>query len=195
MEGKFQDYRKPLHLDSIAIQKLNLLENEGLESSLTFKKSTTNYKQFVNYAGSVKLDDNSNPEDIFWDGRPKKNNIQYAINNNISLFGDDVIIWNLNKFTNAESKIHGSPTERKVSQCSLFMLIIYFTASSLDCFICIFRKTQIYMKWRVFKNHMFTLVHHGQPVDSTLKTDMRHRLIFYMKERNIGRYIFHLILI
>lgn len=52
-------------------------------------------------------------EDIFWKSeiaKPKK----YAINNEMSLFGDDVDIWNLSKFTNFQSNIHATHYYRNV---------------------------------------------------------------------------------
>lgn len=36
------------------------------------------------------------------------NERKYSISNNTSLFGDDVVCWNLNKFTRAESNLHST---------------------------------------------------------------------------------------
>lgn len=49
-------------------------------------------------------------EDAFW-GQVTKERI-YAINNSISLFGDETLIWNLDTFTSDESSIHTKPSHR-----------------------------------------------------------------------------------
>lgn len=45
-------------------------------------------------------------EKLFWNNLGKAEH-QYSLDNKYSLFGDDVNIWNLNRFTDAESNIHG----------------------------------------------------------------------------------------
>lgn len=52
-------------------------------------------------------------EDTFWDSGI--NDLRkYAVNVDLSLFSDNVDIWNLNKFTNVESNIHATPYYRSV---------------------------------------------------------------------------------
>lgn len=54
-------------------------------------------------------------EDVFWKSGVTKRR-KYAINVATSLFGEDVLKWNLGKFTNAESTIHTTPSYRSVSK-------------------------------------------------------------------------------
>lgn len=59
---------------------------------------------------------------------------QYAINNQISLFGDGVNIWNLDRFTTAESNIHGRDTHHTLQvsigiiglRCHIFTIVSIF---------------------------------------------------------------------
>lgn len=49
-------------------------------------------------------------EDRHWGEVGKSSIRSYAMNNDISLFGDDCHVWNLNKFTSYESMIHYKET-------------------------------------------------------------------------------------
>lgn len=49
------------------------------------------------------------PEKMFWANQ--KSNL-YSIDNKLSLFGKDVLLWNLNNFTNVHSNIHGTRAEK-----------------------------------------------------------------------------------
>lgn len=63
----------------------------------------------------VKLGDPSDSkqmENAFWTNITE--GARYSISNKISLFGDQSLIWNLNKFTNKQSLIHATPTQLKV---------------------------------------------------------------------------------
>lgn len=57
-------------------------------------------------------------EDMVWEKMEDyEMNKSYAINNEISLFGDDTCVWNLDRFTKSESNIHTTKTHhsQKVS--------------------------------------------------------------------------------
>lgn len=62
----------------------------------------------VSFFGSEELSVDA-IEDMHWRMLCKTEKI-YAMNNAISLFGDSVNIWNLDKFTNMESNIHYAET-------------------------------------------------------------------------------------
>lgn len=51
-------------------------------------------------------------EDFFWETISKKR--AYSLDNELSLFPDDVLVWNLNQFTDAQSNIHTTPYRKKV---------------------------------------------------------------------------------
>lgn len=73
------------------------------------------YGDFVQNAKSKDIDASLDEiEDLFWNEKidePRK----YAINIEDTLFGDDVEIWNLSKFTNDQSNIHTTKYYRDVS--------------------------------------------------------------------------------
>lgn len=58
-------------------------------------------------------------EDIFWRSGISKSR-KYAIDNEITLFGDDVEMWNLSKLTNEHSNIHTTTYYRNVSKPRIF---------------------------------------------------------------------------
>lgn len=63
----------------------------------------------------VKLGDPSDTkqmENVFW--TKITDGAKYSISNKICLFGDQTLIWNLNKFTNKQSLIHATPSQLKV---------------------------------------------------------------------------------
>lgn len=75
-------------------------------------------------------------EKLYWDRICLQR--KYAINNNMSLFGDNTTIWNLDKFTNAESNIHSTQTHHelnvsKMNSCNfrwfeiIFIRLIFLT--------------------------------------------------------------------
>lgn len=53
-------------------------------------------------------------EDIFWESITKIRKM-YSFVNEFSLFGEDVVLWNLGKFTNEHSNIHATPSDASVS--------------------------------------------------------------------------------
>lgn len=53
-------------------------------------------------------------EDTFWDTICKTRKT-YSFENEFSLFGDEVLTWDLGKFTNAHSNIHAAPSQADVS--------------------------------------------------------------------------------
>lgn len=59
----------------------------------------------------VEMGDFSKVEDDFWNDKIKEEKI-YSINNSVSLFGDEVKVWNLDKFTKDDSCIHSKPSHR-----------------------------------------------------------------------------------
>lgn len=103
-------------LTTILKQKATKLKHGGFDLSLdpskplamTFgeyaKMSVSNEKKWFGKNRSL-----ANIEDQHWLKLCKTNKL-YAMNNQISLFGDDVTTWNLDRFTKAESNIHGNQT-------------------------------------------------------------------------------------
>lgn len=57
-------------------------------------------------------------EDLHWAKNCTDQRL-YAINNNLSLFGDDVLMWNLDRFTKHESIIHSARTHHVLDVSSL----------------------------------------------------------------------------
>lgn len=73
----------------------------------------------VSFFGSEELSVDA-IEDMHWRMLCKTEKI-YAMNNAISLFGDSVNIWNLDKFTNMESNIHhGQNGDSSWAKCKNF---------------------------------------------------------------------------
>lgn len=85
------------------------------------------FKDFHDYATSKdlwRLKDEEF-EDKFWQSKPTV--LKYSVNNEASLFGDDVELWNLNKFNSTHSNIHTSKYYREVK-------IVYSLVIFLACF-------------------------------------------------------------
>lgn len=61
-------------------------------------------------ATEINFENIDKAEDVFWNQVTKQR--IYAINNPISLFGDETKVWNLDKFTKDESCIHSKPSHR-----------------------------------------------------------------------------------
>lgn len=82
------------------------------------------YKQFKDFCKTFEkkrdLDKKSMEEieDIFWKTISKKR--AYSLDNELSLFPDDVLVWNLNQFTQVQSNIHTTPCRKKVRICLCF---------------------------------------------------------------------------
>lgn len=64
-------------------------------------------------------------EDVFW-AKIETEEKSYAMNNEISLFGNDVALWNLDRFTRAESNIHSSAPHQTLKVNFLRKIALYF---------------------------------------------------------------------
>ncbi|XP_055307473.1 probable lysine-specific demethylase 4A [Sitodiplosis mosellana] len=82
------------------------LSNEPMEN-MTFK----DYKiKAVEEGHHLKTKSILEIEDTFWNTICKTRKT-YSFENEFSLFGDDVVTWNLGRFTNAQSNIHAAPSQ------------------------------------------------------------------------------------
>lgn len=93
----------------------------GIELEPT-QYNSMSYKQFNDISDAVStsfgLNDKSSVseiEDVHWQNICRHSQ-QYAINNEISLFGSKTELWNLDRFTSRESNIHAK------SDVSIFSL-------------------------------------------------------------------------
>lgn len=111
-------------------QKIKKLPNGGYELSNN-KVGNVTYKEYKMEATEKghHLESISEIEDAFWQNILKSKT--YSFENEISLFGDDVVIWNLGKFTNRESNIHASPYQAKVSIC--YFIFVPFCECEFIC--------------------------------------------------------------
>lgn len=57
----------------------------------------------------------------------------YSLNNSMSLFGDDVNVWNLDRFTKSESNIHGSQTHHTLDVSLILLIHMQFKESNHIC--------------------------------------------------------------
>lgn len=78
---------------------------------------------YVDYANMVKKNESelieTELENSFW--ADDKNKILYSIDNSLSLFGENVLLWNLNNLTNVHSNIHGTRIENASFILKLFL--------------------------------------------------------------------------
>lgn len=63
-------------------------------------------------AAGIHFNNENEAEDNFWQQLGSGPNIPYGINIPKSLFGDETIVWNMNKFTKNESNIHTTPSHQ-----------------------------------------------------------------------------------
>lgn len=100
-------------LTEVGCQEQTELLTNGKEVCFTTFEQMR-YGDFAEYANSKdqwRLDTTA-CEDKFWNSSPRST--KYAINNELSLFGDDVKLWNLNGFDRNDSKIHETAYYRSV---------------------------------------------------------------------------------
>lgn len=90
-------------------------------------------EEFKNLATS-KIVDINEAEDVFWRNVMEKK--PYAINNPTSLFGDDTLVWNLDKFTRDESNIHTYKTVTSSPQGGCIIIIIIVPHRDLSMIYC-----------------------------------------------------------
>lgn len=65
-------------------------------------------------------------EDLHWSEFCKSSKL-YAMNNSLSLFGDDCELWNLDRFTSRESLIHYEQSHHQHNVCIFMYFSTYFT--------------------------------------------------------------------
>lgn len=98
----------------------------GASQVVNKKKDPMSY---VDYANMVKKNESelieTDFENSFW--ADDKNKILYSIDNNLCLFGENVLLWNLNKLTNVHSNIHGTRIENVSFILKLFLNNINIT--------------------------------------------------------------------
>lgn len=82
--------------------------------------------QTIKIFGAIEFEDVERTEDMFW-SQMNIESREYAMDNELSLFGDDVAAWNLDKFTKDESSIHTKPSHR-------FLKVIFKLCFSMSCF-------------------------------------------------------------
>lgn len=97
-------------------------------------------------------------ENLYWKNIKKKR--KYASNNEMSLFGDDVQHWNLDRFTSKESNIHFRQTHHNdqvrisFNEFSQGIILIMYTL------YCVLNKNIIYrMLSKEFIPHICMSVH------------------------------------
>lgn len=100
-------------LKKVGTQSQTELSTNGKEVFYTSFEQTkySNFEEYANCKDQWMLDTNA-LEDKFWDSSPSET--KYAINNELSLFGDDVQLWNLNQFDRNHSNIHETTYYRSV---------------------------------------------------------------------------------
>ena len=91
-------------------------------------------------------------EDLHWSELCKSSKL-YAMNNSMSLFGDDCQVWNLDRFTSYESLIHYDETHHKQQVC-IFRYIYVFNVFYVQ-FNQLILFLQNSMSWMAFKSHMY----------------------------------------
>lgn len=115
--------------------KSKKLSEGGMEISYT-KRPKMTFADFVQLANSSKQNFGDGPdsikkaEDMHWSSACLSSKM-YAMNNNISLFSDEVSIWNLDSFTLRESSIHFENTHHTMpvsfNYFSTFALFYFFS--------------------------------------------------------------------
>lgn len=123
--SKSQQISDDYVLSSITIQKPSKLKHGGFDIGFD-KLETMTYANYVKeckemeakLCGGQKLTVEQ-IEDLHWSKLCKVKK-KYAINNDKSLFGEDVSIWNLDKFTSKESTIHSNQTHHRCDVSKFF---------------------------------------------------------------------------
>lgn len=98
-------------------------------------------------------------EEMFWE-KISTDEKYYAIDNQLSLFGEETKIWNLDQFTSAQSNIHWEKTHHEVKVSVYFGY--YLIRLSYDV-IC---RTL----WKVYIRHLSTSASHSRHLVFTRKT-------------------------
>lgn len=127
-----------LHVECQSTSKLQL----GGFNLTTNEIESMSYNEYVNYANGEmnKYFSDHQPsideiENLYW--KKILSGTKYANNNDMSLFGDDVYVWNLNRFTSKESNIHSTPNEVRrdlfmVKHIIIFIYIILTIVCSIS---------------------------------------------------------------
>ncbi|XP_055312027.1 probable lysine-specific demethylase 4A [Sitodiplosis mosellana] len=116
-------------LENVYSQRHDKLQHGGYEIINT-KLDPMTYSHYVQLATANECEIN---EDKFWENVASKSSSNlYAIDNDISLFGDDVSLWNLSKLTKTHSNIHGTNTTMNIAE-GIQRPFSYFAVGS-SCF-------------------------------------------------------------
>lgn len=119
-------------LESVVGQKCEKLLFGGLDLSAN-AVSPMAYKDFRKMCTSQETEffqsgaeTNEQIEDLFWINSCTSEK-KYAINNPMSLFEKDVLLWNLDQFTKDQSNIHSTQTHHSLNVCIILHGSIYLT--------------------------------------------------------------------
>lgn len=126
-----QEVESDLKLTTVISQKAKKLLLGGFDLAFSKKPTSMLYAKYSKLSiarenrhdiGNMSL---ANIEDMHWKTICESAKL-YALNNQMSLFGENVQIWNLDRFTKSHSSIHGTQPHKKmkVSPKILFQLII-----------------------------------------------------------------------
>lgn len=118
-------------LEHVYMQTRSKLPHGGWEIEDTKMESMT----YRDYVQSAKANESEFfDEDSFWNDTPSRKNM-YSINNNLSLFGDNVQLWNLSKLTKTHSNIHGTKPENvSDNPAPVFLQMQIILTDSFDVF-------------------------------------------------------------
>lgn len=122
-QAKSKDVDPEFVLEKVHTQKCSALLLGAKQVFFGDEEVSKSYAQFAEDAFA--RDDDATVaeiEDAFWSKgieEPRK----YSIENELSLFGDDVMTWNLNTFTSNQSNIHAAPYFRDVRMHSIFPIL------------------------------------------------------------------------
>lgn len=150
-------------MSTIVNQKGAKLRYDGIEIITGNHYQTMTYGNYAKLAKdkAMELFENSdmppeNVEDMFWEKICILGNQQYALNNEISLFDENTVAWNLDRFTEKESIIHAKESHHNTnvsvtSARSAMSRYIFFN----PFIFFIFR-----MQWPEFNHHLLMSEHH-----------------------------------
>lgn len=107
-DAKSKNVEDGFRLKKVVVQTATK-RNEGAYHMYHRSEKTMTFKKFKETAGAALLESVSEVEDRFC-GEVNGMQRNYAINNEMSLFGAEVDLWNLDRFTEKESIIHSKTT-------------------------------------------------------------------------------------
>lgn len=136
-------------LEHVFMQTRSELSHGGWEIINTEMESMT-YRDYVT-ANDTKFFD----EDRFWasDAPLRKN--MHSIDNNLSLFGNDVQLCNLSKLTKTHSNIHETKPEKVSNNWLLFCLSLFTNENNSHGFL---RKLELSNECEYVKRHQKSIV-------------------------------------